>query len=163
MPPAATTGTFTARTRPWVVLTSNDTRELSAALKRRCLHYHLGYPAADRERAERVTEFVLTGEVTEGPGAVLSARKNGRVLAGEVAVGVEVRDERPDGLDEPEGRLARRQRRQGVCGLALRVHGRDPVVEQVAVFGEAPCPAPLVARCDHQRVKRARLAVERAV
>ncbi|MGC5027834.1 MadB family AAA-type ATPase [Tsukamurella sp. DT100] len=43
-------GTFAARTRPWVVLTSNDTRELSAALKRRCLHYHLGYPAADRER-----------------------------------------------------------------------------------------------------------------
>lgn len=43
-------GTFTARTRPWVVLTSNDTRELSAALKRRCLHYHLGYPTAERER-----------------------------------------------------------------------------------------------------------------
>ncbi len=43
-------GTFTARTRPWVVLTSNDTRELSAALKRRCLHYHLGYPSAHRER-----------------------------------------------------------------------------------------------------------------
>lgn len=43
-------GTFTARTIPWVVLTSNDTRELSAALKRRCLHFHLGYPAAERER-----------------------------------------------------------------------------------------------------------------
>lgn len=43
-------GTFTARTAPWVVLTSNDTRELSPALKRRCLHYHLGYPSADRER-----------------------------------------------------------------------------------------------------------------
>lgn len=33
-------GTFVARSVPWVVLTSNDTRELSAALKRRCLHYH---------------------------------------------------------------------------------------------------------------------------
>ncbi|NKY20121.1 MadB family AAA-type ATPase [Tsukamurella spumae] len=43
-------GTFTARTRPWVILTSNDTRELSAALKRRCLHYHLGYPSPERER-----------------------------------------------------------------------------------------------------------------
>lgn len=43
-------GTFTARSVPWVVLTSNDTRELSAALKRRCLHYHLGFPSAERER-----------------------------------------------------------------------------------------------------------------
>lgn len=43
-------GTFTARSVPWVVLTSNDTRELSAALKRRCLHYHLGFPTALRER-----------------------------------------------------------------------------------------------------------------
>ncbi|MDF0530826.1 MoxR family ATPase [Tsukamurella sp. 8F] len=43
-------GTFAARSDPWVVLTSNDTRELSAALKRRCLHYHLGYPTAGRER-----------------------------------------------------------------------------------------------------------------
>ena len=43
-------GTFTARSVPWVVLTSNDTRELSAALKRRCLHYHLGFPSAQRER-----------------------------------------------------------------------------------------------------------------
>ncbi len=43
-------GTFTARSVPWVVLTSNDTRELSAALKRRCLHYHLGFPTPLRER-----------------------------------------------------------------------------------------------------------------
>lgn len=43
-------GTFTARSVPWVVLTSNDTRELSPALKRRCLHFHLGYPTAARER-----------------------------------------------------------------------------------------------------------------
>ena len=43
-------GTFTARSIPWVVLTSNDTRELSAALKRRCLHYHLDFPTPERER-----------------------------------------------------------------------------------------------------------------
>lgn len=43
-------GTFTARSIPWVVLTSNDTRELSAALKRRCLHFHLGFPSPERER-----------------------------------------------------------------------------------------------------------------
>ncbi|MFD6897572.1 AAA family ATPase [Rhodococcus sp. NPDC060086] len=43
-------GTFTARSIPWVILTSNDTRELSPALKRRCLHYHVGYPTPERER-----------------------------------------------------------------------------------------------------------------
>ncbi|MDH6678051.1 MoxR-like ATPase [Rhodococcus sp. LBL1] len=43
-------GTVTARSTPWVVLTSNDTRELSAALKRRCLHFHLGFPTPERER-----------------------------------------------------------------------------------------------------------------
>lgn len=43
-------GTFVARTAPWVVLTSNDTRELSAALKRRCLHFSVDYPTAERER-----------------------------------------------------------------------------------------------------------------
>ena len=43
-------GTFTARSAPWVILTSNDTRELSPALKRRCLHFQVDYPDADRER-----------------------------------------------------------------------------------------------------------------
>ena len=43
-------GTITARTRPLVVLTSNNTRELSEALKRRCLFLHIGYPTVERER-----------------------------------------------------------------------------------------------------------------
>ncbi|MBQ6644239.1 MAG: MoxR family ATPase [Saccharopolyspora sp.] len=42
-------GTFVARHAPYVVLTSNNTRDLSAALKRRCLHLFLDYPDADRE------------------------------------------------------------------------------------------------------------------
>ncbi|GAA3962279.1 MadB family AAA-type ATPase [Gordonia caeni] len=44
-------GTFAARSAPWVILTSNDTRELSPALKRRCLHFQVAYPDAERERA----------------------------------------------------------------------------------------------------------------
>ena len=44
-------GTITATRRPIVLLTSNATRELSEALKRRCLYLHLDYPAADREMA----------------------------------------------------------------------------------------------------------------
>ncbi|MEU5612759.1 MoxR family ATPase [Streptomyces sparsogenes] len=42
-------GTYTAKVPPYVVLTSNNTRDLSAALKRRCLHLFLDYPDADRE------------------------------------------------------------------------------------------------------------------
>ncbi len=44
-------GTITAARRPLVFLTSNATRELSEALKRRCLYLHLDYPDADREKA----------------------------------------------------------------------------------------------------------------
>lgn len=42
-------GTVTARHIPQVFLTSNNTRDLSEALKRRCLYLHLGYPGVDRE------------------------------------------------------------------------------------------------------------------
>ena len=43
-------GTVTAARRPFVVVTSNATRELSEALKRRCLYLHLDYPSPERER-----------------------------------------------------------------------------------------------------------------
>ncbi len=43
-------GTVSAVRRPFVVLTSNASRELSEALKRRCLFLHLDYPDAERER-----------------------------------------------------------------------------------------------------------------
>ncbi|MCW2679050.1 MAG: coxD2 [Frankiales bacterium] len=44
-------GTISAKRRPIVLLTSNATRELSEALKRRCLYLHLDYPSAEREKA----------------------------------------------------------------------------------------------------------------
>src|SRR5579875_2450079 len=44
-------GTVTARRRPIVVLTSNRTRELHDALKRRCLYHWIDYPVPERERA----------------------------------------------------------------------------------------------------------------
>jgi len=43
-------GTLTARERPIVVLTSNQRRELSEALKRRCLHLYLDFPGIEKER-----------------------------------------------------------------------------------------------------------------
>jgi MoxR-like ATPase len=44
-------GTIRARHRPLVVLTSNATRELSDALRRRCLYHYLDYPDSEREIA----------------------------------------------------------------------------------------------------------------
>ncbi len=56
-------GTFRARHVPFVVLTSNATRELTEALRRRCLHLFVDYPSTQRELAivrQRVPE---AGEV----------------------------------------------------------------------------------------------------
>src|SRR5579862_429446 len=52
-------GTIEATRRPFVVLTSNATRELSEALKRRCLFLHVDYPDAEREKA------IVRGQVPE--------------------------------------------------------------------------------------------------
>ena len=55
-------GTISATQIPLVFLTSNNTRELSEALKRRCLYLHIDYPQLERER-----EIVLAKvpEITE--------------------------------------------------------------------------------------------------
>ena len=55
-------GTIAAHQIPMVFLTSNNTRELSEALKRRCLYLHVDYPDMEREK-----EIVLTKvpEITE--------------------------------------------------------------------------------------------------
>jgi len=53
-------GTIRAESPPTVILTSNRTRELHDALRRRCLYHWIGYPTADRE-----AEIVLVRE----PGA----------------------------------------------------------------------------------------------
>jgi MoxR-like ATPase len=44
-------GTIKAKQIPLVFLTSNNTRELSEALKRRCLYLHVDYPQLEREKA----------------------------------------------------------------------------------------------------------------
>jgi MoxR-like ATPase len=43
-------GTIVGNQRPLVIMTSNNTRELSEALKRRCLYLHLDYPDLEREK-----------------------------------------------------------------------------------------------------------------
>jgi MoxR-like ATPase len=52
-------GTIRAERRPFVVLTSNATRELSEALRRRCLFLHLDFPDAELER--RIVDLKAPG------------------------------------------------------------------------------------------------------
>ncbi|MEV0245849.1 MoxR family ATPase [Nocardia sp. NPDC050712] len=75
-------GTITAVRTPFVVLTSNANRDLSEALKRRCLYLHIDYPTAELERAIvrlKVPELdeVLAASAVEVVGALrqLSLRK----------------------------------------------------------------------------------------
>jgi MoxR-like ATPase len=63
-------GTITAEAPPVVILTSNRTRELHDALKRRCLYHWVGYPGAEREveiiqvRAPQASENLARKVVT---------------------------------------------------------------------------------------------------
>jgi MoxR-like ATPase len=57
-------GTVRGPRRPLVVLTSNASRELSEALKRRCLFLHLDHPSLERERA------IVAARVPEAPAAL---------------------------------------------------------------------------------------------
>ena len=52
-------GTMSATRRPIVLLTSNATRELSEAVKRRCLYLHIDYPESAREKE------IVRGQVPE--------------------------------------------------------------------------------------------------
>jgi MoxR-like ATPase len=55
-------GTVVARRRPLVFLTSNNSRELSEALKRRCLYLHVDYPSVEREREIVLSRVPGVGE-----------------------------------------------------------------------------------------------------
>jgi MoxR-like ATPase len=64
-------GTITAARRPIVLLTSNRTRELHDALKRRCLYHWIDYPTPERER--EIVEARLPGVPEEIAGRVVEA------------------------------------------------------------------------------------------
>jgi len=59
-------GTVSAAKRPVVILTSNRTRELHDALKRRCLYHWIDYPTAERERA------IVHARIPSVPGEIAS-------------------------------------------------------------------------------------------
>jgi MoxR-like ATPase len=63
-------GTITARAIPFVILTSNGTRELSDALRRRCLYHFLDYPSFEKELSIVETRLpqlpkILAGQIVE--------------------------------------------------------------------------------------------------
>jgi MoxR-like ATPase len=64
-------GTISAARRPIVLLTSNRTRELHDALKRRCLYHWIDYPTPERERA--IVEARLPGVPEEIAARVVDA------------------------------------------------------------------------------------------
>ena len=64
-------GTVRARGRPVTILTSNRTRELHDALKRRCLYHWIDYPTRDREAA--IVRARLPGVPDEIAGRVCAA------------------------------------------------------------------------------------------
>ncbi len=59
-------GTITAQTIPFVVLTSNGTRDLSDALRRRCLYHFLDYPSFEKELAIVQTRLPLLSRKLAG-------------------------------------------------------------------------------------------------
>ncbi|MFM8236635.1 MAG: AAA family ATPase [Actinomycetota bacterium] len=68
-------GTITGNQIPYVFLTSNNTRELSEALKRRCLFLHIDYPESEREKEivrVRVPEIdaVLADQIAKVVGSI---------------------------------------------------------------------------------------------
>jgi MoxR-like ATPase len=64
-------GTVTADSAPVVILTSNRTRELHDALRRRCLYHWIGYPTAERE--EEIVAVREPGAARQLTGKVVAA------------------------------------------------------------------------------------------
>jgi MoxR-like ATPase len=84
-------GTVTATSDPWVFITSNETRELADAVRRRCLRIGLSYPDASREAA--IIEAGVPGITASLRSAVVDAL--GRLRA----VGLEQPPGVSEGLD----------------------------------------------------------------
>ncbi len=64
-------GTISATVKPLVILTSNRTRELHDALKRRCMYHWIDFPEQARER--RIVEALAPGLTAEAAEALVSA------------------------------------------------------------------------------------------
>ena len=107
-------GTVKAAHPPIVVITSNRTREIHDALKRRCLYHWVGYPNAERELSIVRAKVPGIGKALSGAGRAFRA---GAAQAGPVQVARRRRDARL-------GRRARRARRGGARSRDRVRHAR---------------------------------------
>ena len=114
-------GTVTAVRRPFVVLTSNASRELSEAVKRRCLFLHLDYPDAERERAIVVCQVPRLDDEVAAP-ARRRRRPAARARAQEGAVdrGVRRLGAHPGGAGGRRPRRGHRRRAPSAWSSSTR-------------------------------------------
>lgn len=108
-------GTIRAVTRPMVILTANGTRDLSDALRRRCLYAHVDYP-------DRVTELAILHSRCPGVAAE---------LAGQI-VGF-VQSLRKEDLEKKPGVAEMLDFAAALAGLGVNDLTGDPVVLQAAL------------------------------
>ena len=108
-------GTITATTRPHVILTSNGTRDLSDALRRRCLYTYVGYP-------DRATELAILAGRQPG----LAARLCEQIVSVVQALGKEDLEKKP-GIAEMLDWAA------AISGLGINDLADDPVELQATL------------------------------
>lgn len=108
-------GTIRAVTRPMVILTANGTRDLSDALRRRCLYAHVDYP-------DRVTELAILH--SRCPGVVAE-------LAGQIVCFVQ--SLRKEDLEKKPGVAEMLDFAAALAGLGVNDLTGDPVVLQAAL------------------------------
>lgn len=108
-------GTITAVTRPIVILTANGTRDLSDALRRRCIYAHVDYP-------DRVTELAILASRCPGVEAHLGAQIIGFVQ--------KLREEE---LEKVPGVAEMLDFAAALAGLGIKDLTEDPVVLQAAL------------------------------
>lgn len=130
-------GTIRAKARPFVIVTSNRTRDLSDALRRRCLYHHLDYPTPDRE-----VRIILTR--VPGIAAALA-----RQVAGMIAA------LRREELAKVPGIAETLDWARALLGLGVAELGADPE----AVFDTLAC----VLKTPEDRARISREVVERLI
>lgn len=108
-------GTISAVTRPMVILTANGTRDLSDALRRRCIYAHVDYP-------DRTTELAILASRCPGVEAHLGAQIVGFVQ--------KLREEE---LEKVPGIAEMLDFAAALAGLGIKDLTEDPVVLQAAL------------------------------
>ncbi len=115
-------GTLRARAVPRVVLTSNASRDLSDALKRRCLHLHIDFPARERELA---IVRARVPEASRGAGALGGGRGREAARARPQEAALHLRDARLGaGARDPERGAARPRAARRDAQPRAQVRGR---------------------------------------